>query len=73
MEELFDKIAEALATLMFICSVFYMFYRLYEAYVNFRKKLNEEVEREKRYERNKIETMVKYINFLNGNYQHGKI
>ena len=68
-----DKIAEILATLFFIGIVGYMFYDFYKKGVMFLKKQKEEIEREKRYERNKIETMVKYINFLNGNYQHGKV
>ena len=73
MEELIDKIAETLATIMFFCIVGYMFYDFYKKVVILRKKQKEEIEREKLYKRYEIEAMVKYIKFLNGYYQHGKI
>lgn len=68
-----DKIAEILAALFFIGIVGYMFYDFYKKGVLFLKKQKEEREREKLYERNKIEIMVKYIKHLQGIYQHGKI
>ena len=68
-----DKIAETLTTLFLIGIVGYNFYNFYKKEVMFLKKQKEEIEREKLYERYKIEAMVKYINYLKGKYQHGKV